>query len=270
MKSRIDLKKNLITCNFKISTMSYFDNNEDVNRINELIDQLVGDDKGAVSDGHHTFDELYDQRMAYNAAFFVFAATNGMYDVHKSCRHSDGQLCFGGVYFVVVAELPTGQITQHYKMKDWDYFPIPERETANQWDGHAAGQGLTRLKTLLTKHLTPPKIYKHAGTYGTVTVGFGSAEQRHLGISSCCRVEIDNGTQFQIAQLETGEYHISLINKNKEVQKMYLTNEGLAGLKLALSLYHTNEDVAVLEQVSTTAKVGVTPNLQNRETGFYS
>ena len=250
--------------------MSYFDNKEDVNRVNELIDQLLDNDKGAVSDGFHTFDELYHQRMAYNAAFFVFAATNGMYDVHKSRKHSNGQLCFGGVYFVVCAELPTGQITQHYKVNDWDYFPIPERETANQWDGHTAGTGLARLKSLITDYLTPTMPPKYAGSYGIVTVGFGSEQKRNLVIISCCRVEIDNGTQFQISQLETGEYHILATSKNKEVQKMYLTDTGIAGLKIALSMYHTKEDVDKLVQVSETAKVGVTPNLQNRETGFYS
>ena len=241
--------------------------------VNNLIAKMVANNAittGLVSDGNHTFDALYDQRMAYNAAFFVFAATNGMYDVHKSRKHSDGELCFRGHFFVVCAELPTGQITQHYKTEDWDYFPIPERETANQWDGHAAGEGVTRLKNLITNYLTPTTQPKQTGTYGTVIVGFGSAEQRHLGISSLCRVEIDNGTQFQISQLETGEYHILCTSKNNEVQKMYLTDDGIAGLKIALSQYHTKKDVDKLVQVSETAKVGLTPNIANRESGFYS
>ena len=99
-----------------------------------------------VSDGYHTFDELYDYRMAYNAALFNEYALNGKYDVHKSLRHADGELCFGGGWFVVVAELPTGQITNHYPMKDWEYFQIPEREKAAEWDGHSPQVALERIK----------------------------------------------------------------------------------------------------------------------------
>ena len=38
--------------------------------------------EGEVSDGFHTFDELYHYRMLYNAAFFN--SLEGKYDVHKS------------------------------------------------------------------------------------------------------------------------------------------------------------------------------------------
>lgn len=57
--------------------------------------------EGEVSDGFHTFDELYHYRMLYNAAFFN--SLEGKYDVHKSYRHADGELCFGGGWFIVPA-----------------------------------------------------------------------------------------------------------------------------------------------------------------------
>lgn len=69
-------------------------------------------------DEHHTMAELYDYRLAYNAAAFNEWADSGMYDVHKSLRHSDGRLCFGGGWFVVVAQLPTGQISNHYHLEN--------------------------------------------------------------------------------------------------------------------------------------------------------
>lgn len=50
--------------------------------------------EGQISDGFHTFDELYHYRMLYNAAFFN--SLEGKYEVHKSYRHADGELCFGG------------------------------------------------------------------------------------------------------------------------------------------------------------------------------
>lgn len=43
--------------------------------------------EGEVSDGFHTFDELYHYRMLYNAAFFN--SLEGKYEVHKSYRHAD-------------------------------------------------------------------------------------------------------------------------------------------------------------------------------------
>lgn len=46
-----------------------------------------------------------------------------------------------------MAELPTGQISNHYEMKDWDLFNIPEKEKANMWDGHSP-QDVYELKSL--------------------------------------------------------------------------------------------------------------------------
>lgn len=121
--------------------------------INEFIQYLKKEkpgvfDSGSISDGFHSFDELYEYRMAYNAALFNEFALNGKYDVHKSLRHADGELCFGGGWFVVVAELPGGQITNHYPVKDWEHFRIPEREKAAEWDGHSPAVALQRLLDL--------------------------------------------------------------------------------------------------------------------------
>ena len=41
-------------------------------------------DMGEVSDGYHTFNELYEYRLLYNAALFNELAKQGLYDVHKS------------------------------------------------------------------------------------------------------------------------------------------------------------------------------------------
>lgn len=50
-------------------------------------------DMGEVSDGYHTFNELYYYRMLYNAAFFNLLP-KGL--VYKSKRHHTGEECFGG------------------------------------------------------------------------------------------------------------------------------------------------------------------------------
>lgn len=98
--------------------------------------------EGKISDGFHSFDELYHYRMLYNAAFFN--SLEGKYEVHKSYRHADGELCFGG-WFIVMAYLPTGQISNHYRIEDWNLFNIPERWKADEWDGHTPVEAANRL-----------------------------------------------------------------------------------------------------------------------------
>ena len=105
-------------------------------------------DKGEISDGYHTFNELYYYRMLYNAAFFNMLPKEW---VHKSKKHHDGEECFGGGWFIVMANLPTGQISNHYELKDWDLFQIPEKETADEWDGHTPQEAAERLRKYLQK-----------------------------------------------------------------------------------------------------------------------
>lgn len=104
-----------------------------------------------ISDGYHTFEELYDFRKMYNAALFNEWASYDIpkYDVHKSKRHHDGKKCFDGEWFIVVAMLPDGQISNHYHMDDWDLFKVPEEDTAKyEFDGHTGQDVIKRLKNL--------------------------------------------------------------------------------------------------------------------------
>lgn len=128
----------------------------------QAINLLIDDervDSNVISDGYHTFGELYDFRKVYNAVLFNEWAYNSFevgtgnwkpkFDVHKSWKHHDGELCFGGGWFIVVAVLPTGQISNHYEAKDWDLFKVPETETAKYpFDGHTSADVLERLKSL--------------------------------------------------------------------------------------------------------------------------
>lgn len=109
-------------------------------------------DMGEVSDGYHTFNELYRYRMLYNAAFFNLLARNGQVEVCKSRRHSDGEKCFGSDdWFIVMAILPTGQVSNHYESKYWDLFDVPERETAFEYDGHTPNEAADRLEQYLNQ-----------------------------------------------------------------------------------------------------------------------
>lgn len=119
------------------------------NFIQRLIKLTSPDLVGNYSDGYHSFNELYDFRKVYNAALFNEWSRSGLYDVHKSIKHNDNELCFGGGWFIVVAVLPTGQISNHYPIKDWDLFNIPEFDKAKYpFDGHTPNDVLLRLKSL--------------------------------------------------------------------------------------------------------------------------
>ena len=101
---------------------------------------------GNISDGYHTFNELYEFRKLYNALLFNEWAKHHKYNVHKSKKHNNGELCFDGKYFIVVALLPTGQISNHYKIEDWDLFNIPEYPKAFfEYDGHTTQDVIDRL-----------------------------------------------------------------------------------------------------------------------------
>lgn len=108
---------------------------------------------GETSDGYHTFNELYEFRLLYNAALFNEWSLQNKYNVHKSKKHFDGEDCFGGGWFIVMANLPTGQISNHYELKDWDLFKCDEREKAEEWDGHTAKDVSKRLLQALKEEL---------------------------------------------------------------------------------------------------------------------
>jgi len=126
---------------------------QEVQRLGQEIEQEPVID-GNTSDGYHTFNELYEFRKAYNIALFNEWAANGKCSVHKSWRHDDGELCFGGGWFIVVAVLPQGQISNHYEAKDWDLFHIQETGKALfEFDGHTGADVIERLKS----YTAPPQ-----------------------------------------------------------------------------------------------------------------
>ena len=145
---------------------------EETKRLGQQVGEKIGEvivdyldnkeqNKGEISDGYHTFNELYEYRLLYNASMFNELAKQGLYDVHKSKKHSDGEIPFGDSnWFIVMAELPTGQISNHYEMKDWDLFQIPEKEKANVWDGHTPKDVAERIRKFLTPKPKYPTTYE--------------------------------------------------------------------------------------------------------------
>ena len=130
------------------STLKQFIRTEFRKGMEELLGEKITEN---TSDGYHTFKELYEFRKVYNATLFNEWASKNKYNIHKSKKHFDGEDCFGGGWFIVMATLPTGQISNHYELKDWDLFQCEERERAEEWDGHTAQDVITRLLALNTK-----------------------------------------------------------------------------------------------------------------------
>jgi len=105
-------------------------------------DDQVGD-VGDLSDGYHTFNDLYEQRCVLFAALCNTFADKAW----KSYKHSDGEDCFGGGWFIVGISTPDGQYSYHYENKNWDMFECKEVELAPEWDGHT-DKDIKRLLSL--------------------------------------------------------------------------------------------------------------------------
>lgn len=108
-----------------------------------IVPLYPSDDLGELSDGYHTFNSLYEQRMYLTAAL----VKAHKYKCWKSRRHSDGKECFGGGWFIVGFNTPEGPYTYHYQIAYWDMFDCPELAEAPAWDGHTE-KDVARLLSL--------------------------------------------------------------------------------------------------------------------------
>ncbi len=106
------------------------------------IHNIMEDDIGRISDGYHTFDELYFHRM------ILFSIICKIYHdkAWKSKMHEDGSMFYN--YFIIGVDTPEGQYSYHYSLSYWDYFDgIIELEKAPKWDGHKS-EDIRRLESL--------------------------------------------------------------------------------------------------------------------------
>ena len=98
---------------------------------------------GWLSDGYHTFNELYHHR----AVLFSVICNTFPEKAWKSKKHHEGDM-FEGM-FIVGIETPNGQATYHYDIEPyWDMFKVKELDTAPWWDGHSANDAIARIGTL--------------------------------------------------------------------------------------------------------------------------
>jgi hypothetical protein len=107
------------------------------------------DSVGKISDGYHTFDELYEHRITlYIALCKQMFFTNKI--VWRSKKHSDGELAFGGTWFVLgINKEKAKQITYHLPIHKWNETKFAtEYDKAPEFDGHTSTDVLERIKKL--------------------------------------------------------------------------------------------------------------------------
>lgn len=182
-------------------------------------------DIGEVSDGYHTFNELYYYRMLYNAAFFNLLPKEW---VHKSKRHHTGEECFGGGWFIVIANLPTGQISNHYELKDWNLFQVPEKEFADEWDGHTPQEAAERLHKYLQQEQPKFKVGDTIHKIGENTIFPMTIERMHDGDYVCVTehqqsfINIKFQDDYELVEQEQPEVDLNkFIDKIKIFQGRY-------------------------------------------------
>lgn len=104
-------------------------------------------DTNQISDGYHTFGELYEHRIA-----LFMALCNYIADQHdtvwKSKFHSDGSAIEG--WFIMGINIKKGkQISYHLPMDKWaECWMAKELDKAPEWDGHTSADVLERLKSI--------------------------------------------------------------------------------------------------------------------------
>ena len=102
-----------------------------------------------MSDGYHTFADLYEQRLILSAAL----AKNNPH-AWKSKRHEDGSVPFGGGWFIMGFDTDEGCYTYHYELKDWDLFQCKELDKGKPWDGHTS-KDVRRLLSIPAADVAP-------------------------------------------------------------------------------------------------------------------
>lgn len=97
---------------------------------------------GFMSDGYHTFDELYHHR----AVLFSVICNINPEISWKSREHHDPNYPMYDGMFIVGIETPEGQATYHYDLEPyWEMFNVKELDRAPEWDGHTPDQAIERL-----------------------------------------------------------------------------------------------------------------------------
>ena len=91
------------------------------------------DDKGEISDGNHSFNQLYSHR----TSLFAIICNSYRSIAWKSWEHNhEENFPMYEDYFIAGIDTPEGQYTYHCHKDWWDKFDVPELDEAPKFDGH--------------------------------------------------------------------------------------------------------------------------------------
>lgn len=125
--------------------------------LKEFKDSFNHFDIGDVSDGYHTFNELYHHRAVL---FSIICNQNARY-AWKSKLHSDGTMYDD--MFIVGMNLPIKgsvyPISYHYDIYPyWDMFKVKEIERAPVFDGYTPWDVVDRLERFASEVFNNPEL----------------------------------------------------------------------------------------------------------------
>lgn len=132
------------------------------------VQEILTDDIGSVSDGYHTFDELYEHRVTLYIAFcrviasqadvklcsvdsVPYSVLHPERSIWRSKVHSNGS-SFEGWFVLGIGRTYGNQITYHIPMKYWDDTEFADTlDKAPEYDGHSSQDVLQRIRDVFIK-----------------------------------------------------------------------------------------------------------------------
>ena len=120
--------------------------------IDKLIENKIS--AGELSDGYHTFNELYHHRALLFASLCMTIFKGKAW---KSLLHDDpkNNPMYPGM-FIVGIETPEGQATYHYDIDPyWSIFKVKELDKAPKYDGHTPNEAIERIYNYANSYNSP-------------------------------------------------------------------------------------------------------------------
>lgn len=129
----------------QMKDFSSFRNTSNVNH--EIVEMKSrGESVKDVSDTHHSFRDLYEER-AYLFALLCNQTEDFAFKSRFHFQEDDDPMFSGD--FIAGIHSPEGYVTFHFPMKYWDLFQVVELERAPVYDGHSPEENRRRMLSLI-------------------------------------------------------------------------------------------------------------------------
>lgn len=192
---------------------------------------LPGGKIGDVSDGYHTFNELYHHRAV------LFATLCNLYPDYawKSKQHDDPNFPMYDGMFICGINTPDGQATYHYDIDPyWDMFDVPEIPRAPKFDGHTPAMVIERIRSLNASYAHPTCTIKFRNTFTD------ECDKHLLAVWKKNSDEYDVHTEFYIDGTEfNGNDTFIVPFRYPGATRGHVTINGTSGRVLEVKFYAT-------------------------------